>query len=32
LPTLAAFVGHRMQGKTPGSPLPPRPAWTAPRG
>jgi hydroxyacylglutathione hydrolase len=31
LPTLEAFVGHRMQGKTPGTPLPPRPAWTPPR-
>ena len=27
-PTLAAFVEHRMAGKTPNSPLPPRPEWT----
>lgn len=26
-PTLAAFVSHRMQGKTPNTPLPPRPDW-----
>jgi glyoxylase-like metal-dependent hydrolase (beta-lactamase superfamily II) len=31
LPTLDMFVNHRMQGKTPGTPLPPRPAWTPPR-
>lgn len=29
-PTLAEFVSHRMTGKTPGSPLPPRPAWAPP--
>ncbi|MEM9487798.1 MAG: MBL fold metallo-hydrolase [Myxococcota bacterium] len=27
-PTLDAFINHRMQGKTPGSPLPPRPDWS----
>ena len=26
-PTLAGFVGHRMAGKTPNSPLPDRPDW-----
>ncbi|ACY18215.1 MBL fold metallo-hydrolase [Haliangium ochraceum] len=26
-PTLAEFVAHRMDGKTPGSPLPPKPDW-----
>jgi glyoxylase-like metal-dependent hydrolase (beta-lactamase superfamily II) len=31
-PTLAGFVNHRMTGKTPGSPLPPRPDWEPPRG
>jgi hypothetical protein len=30
-PTLDGFVKHRMEGKTPGSPLPPRPDWTPPR-
>jgi len=30
LPTVQAFVEHRMQGKTPGTPLPPKPAWTPP--
>lgn len=30
LPTLDAFVSHRMEGKTPNSPLPPRPDWTPP--
>jgi glyoxylase-like metal-dependent hydrolase (beta-lactamase superfamily II) len=29
--TLRAFIAHRMEGKTPGSPLPPRPDWTPPR-
>lgn len=29
-PTLAGFVSHRMQGKTPNTPLPPRPDWTPP--
>ena len=28
-PTVADFVAHRMDGKTPGSPLPPRPDWSA---
>lgn len=27
-PTLDGFVKHRMEGKTPGSPLPPKPDWT----
>lgn len=27
-PTLDGFIGHRMDGKTPNSPLPPRPEWT----
>ncbi len=27
-PTVADFVAHRMEGKTPNSPLPPRPDWT----
>jgi glyoxylase-like metal-dependent hydrolase (beta-lactamase superfamily II) len=31
LPTLDMFVNHRMQGKTPDTPLPPRPAWTPAR-
>ena len=26
-PTLDGFVKHRMEGKTPGSPLPPKPDW-----
>jgi glyoxylase-like metal-dependent hydrolase (beta-lactamase superfamily II) len=29
--TLDAFIKHRMEGKTPNSPLPPRPDWSAPR-
>lgn len=27
-PTMAEFVAHRMQGKTPNSALPPKPDWT----
>lgn len=27
-PTLDSFVNHRMDGKTPNSPLPPRPDWS----
>jgi glyoxylase-like metal-dependent hydrolase (beta-lactamase superfamily II) len=30
-PTLDGFIHHRMAGKTPGTPLPPRPDWTPPR-
>lgn len=30
--TVADFVRHRMEGKTPGSPLPPKPDWTPPAG
>ena len=29
-PTLDGFVTHRMEGKTPGSQLPPRPDWSPP--
>lgn len=29
-PTLADFVAHRMEGKTPGTELPPEPEWPAP--
>jgi hydroxyacylglutathione hydrolase len=32
LPTVQAFVDHRMQGKTPNTPLPPEPVWTPPAG
>ena len=28
LGTLDDFVSHRMKGRTPNSPLPPRPAWS----
>jgi glyoxylase-like metal-dependent hydrolase (beta-lactamase superfamily II) len=27
-PTVAEFIAHRMEGKTPGTVLPPRPAWS----
>ena len=27
-PTVAEFIAHRMDGKTPNSPLPPRPDWS----
>lgn len=27
LPTVEEFIGHRMQGKQPNTPLPPAPAW-----
>lgn len=30
-PTLESFVQHRMEGKTPNSPLPTRPDWTPPQ-
>lgn len=30
-PTLEGFVGHRMQGRTPGTAVPPRPDWTPSR-
>lgn len=29
-PTVQDFIQHRMDGKTPGSPLPPKPSWTPP--
>lgn len=31
LASLDAFVSHRMEGKTPRSPLPAKPEWTAPK-
>jgi hydroxyacylglutathione hydrolase len=30
LPTVQGFVQHRMQGKTPNTPLPPKPEWAPP--
>lgn len=32
LGTVEDFVAHRMEGKTPNSPLPPRPEWSPPPG